>query len=1169
MPSGLVMTRLPVPEIATATNRLRSGDQHTLHQLLLAADVRDVHVMPSGLVMTRLPVPEEATATNKASSGDQHTLCQLLSAADVRVVQVIPSGLVITRLPVPEVATATNKDLSGDQHTLCQLLSAADVRAVQVMPFGLVMTRLPEPVLATATNNDKFGDQHTLCQSLSAADVLLVQVMPSGLVITRLPVPDVETATNNDKFGDQHTANHQLLMGVVRATHPPVAATLSLALTRTSSTRSIIVSAPSPFKALICTFPFTSKSAPGVVVPIPTLPFVELTVMYAGLTNNALRDEGMAIAEVLTADPFTPTNIENSGDQQTFSIAVLDLDVHVKPSGLVIIVFALDTVAINNEISGAQHTHDHWLSEAEARDVHVIPSGLVITRLPVPVLETATNNDISGDQHTFCQSLSAADCLTVQFIPSGLVITLLPVPALPTATNKVNSGDQQSANHCCVLLLGILLPVHVIPSGLVITPWASVQLMATNNESSLDHTTDIHWAVDDDGERAVHVIPSGLVINRVPAPPIATTTNNDLSGDQHTLYHWSSAADVRLVHVIPSALVITLLPVPVFATITNKDSSEDQHISLKLFPLVVWVFHVLTHLTASADEGIHARACALTAGKLVRLTKGFEASTFVPPREFNPMTKIDSCGDQQTLKQLIGVVPCRAHSMPLRLYMTGGVDESDVTATNNDASGDQHTLLQLLVLADARAVQVMPSGLVITRLLVPEVATATNKDLSGDQHTLVQVLSTADERAVQVMPSGLVITRLPVPDVETATNKDRSGDQHTLLQLLSAADVRDVQVMPSGLVMTRLPVPEAATATNKDSSGDQHTLFQLLSTADVLIVQVMPSGLVITRLPVPLEATATNKASSGDQHTSFQELSAADVRAVHVMPSELVATRFPVPKDVHTATNKARSRDQHIAFKTLGYPLLRATHPPVAATLSLALTRTSSTRSIIVSAPSPFKALICTFPTTSNDESGLLVPIPTLPLPNKVIKFPPPARNWMLPFALAGWTFKLILDDPMTNPASALLFTPSNKSEDSVEGYKTISLLLALLNIYPLLNATSKKAEDIFIIYTYISFVFRQKIIRFHKTQFIWIRFTLIQYIIYTINVIVIIYESDFIIRTMFDQFYNFYEFNLRFYPRWKQNYTTLFSILNTNFMDAWFKCSQHIWIIKLIFIYK
>ena len=67
---------------------------------------------------------------------------------------------------------------------------------------------------------------------------------------------------------------------------------------------------------------------------------------------------------------------------------------------------------------------------------------------------------------------------------------------------------------------------------------------------------------------------------------------------------------------------------------------------------------------------------------------------------------------------------------------------------------------------------------------------------------------------VQVMPSGLVITRFPVPLLATATNFScPAGPPHvTALQELSAADVCVVQVMHSGLVVTRFTVTQAETA---------------------------------------------------------------------------------------------------------------------------------------------------------------------------------------------------------------------------------------------------------------------------------------------------------------------------------------------------------------------
>ena len=63
--------------------------------------------------------------------------------------------------------------------------------------------------------------------------------------------------------------------------------------------------------------------------------------------------------------------------------------------------------------------------------------------------------------------------------------------------------------------------------------------------------------------------------------------------------------------------------------------------------------------------------------------------------------------------------------------------------------------------------------------------------------TDIQPISGAEVRLVQVIPSGLVITRLPVPESLTATNKPLpyATSSHTL----SAADVRLVQVMPSAV----------------------------------------------------------------------------------------------------------------------------------------------------------------------------------------------------------------------------------------------------------------------------------------------------------------------------------------------------------------------------------
>ena len=56
-----------------------------------------------------------------------------------------------------------------------------------------------------------------------------------------------------------------------------------------------------------------------------------------------------------------------------------------------------------------------------------------------------------------------------------------------------------------------------------------------------------------------------------------------------------------------------------------------------------------------------------------------------------------------------------------------------------------------------------------------------------------------------MIPSGLVITRFPVPDLAVATNNP--FPYATLFHKLSAAEVRMVHVMPSGLVITRFPTP--------------------------------------------------------------------------------------------------------------------------------------------------------------------------------------------------------------------------------------------------------------------------------------------------------------------------------------------------------------------------
>jgi hypothetical protein len=83
----------------------------------------------------------------------------------------------------------------------------------------------------------------------------------------------------------------------------------------------------------------------------------------------------------------------------------------------------------------------------------LIPSPLVITRFPVPLLATATNNDSSGHQITEYQLLAAAAVLCTQLVPFVLVITN---PLVETAQNRESRSDQQT--ECQLLVTGHVCP---------------------------------------------------------------------------------------------------------------------------------------------------------------------------------------------------------------------------------------------------------------------------------------------------------------------------------------------------------------------------------------------------------------------------------------------------------------------------------------------------------------------------------------------------------------------------------------------------------------------------------------------------------------------------------------------------------------------------------------
>lgn len=140
--------------------------------------------MPSLEYMTRC-VPDEATATNRVRSGDQQTDVHAFASASTLEVHVTPSGDVMTRLalPLPPLfATAQNSDKSGDQQMDVQVLSGVIVSFAHEIPSDEVMTCFAGRVLDTAASNPR-DDAHATDTQLSlVGDVLPVHVDPSGEV---------------------------------------------------------------------------------------------------------------------------------------------------------------------------------------------------------------------------------------------------------------------------------------------------------------------------------------------------------------------------------------------------------------------------------------------------------------------------------------------------------------------------------------------------------------------------------------------------------------------------------------------------------------------------------------------------------------------------------------------------------------------------------------------------------------------------------------------------------------------------------------------------------------------------------------------------------------------------------------------------------------------------
>lgn len=119
----------------------------------------------------------------------------------------------------------------------------------------------------------------------------------------------------------------------------------------------------------------------------------------------------------------------------------------------------------------------------------------------------------------------------------------------------------------------------------------------------------------------------------------------------------------------------------------------------------------------------------------------------------------------------------------------------------------------------ADVAQVVPSvdDICIPEALTPDNAITVAPSVSAETQLALGVL-----RPVHVVPSGEVMTRLVVPAVASAINSDPTDDHMTKSQSLLDAAVRIVHSAPVEEVATRCdPVTsETATATNSERLGD-------------------------------------------------------------------------------------------------------------------------------------------------------------------------------------------------------------------------------------------------------------------------------------------------------------------------------------------------------------
>lgn len=121
--------------------------------------------------------------------------------------------------------------------------------------------------------------------------------------------------------------------------------------------------------------------------------------------------------------------------------------------------------------------------------VHVIPSGEVMARL-VPVLDTAQKRPSSGDQQIDVHTFAAGAVREVHVLPSGDVITL---PSFATAQNSFSAGAHATELH--VLFRVTVGEVHFQPALHPFLDWLYTKASLKDNDE-LDTEYELDFVPD-------------------------------------------------------------------------------------------------------------------------------------------------------------------------------------------------------------------------------------------------------------------------------------------------------------------------------------------------------------------------------------------------------------------------------------------------------------------------------------------------------------------------------------------------------------------------------------------------------------------------------------------------------------------------------------------------